>query len=160
MATAVRRDPFRSFHFAVELRGLTLACGFTECSGFGATTEPEVVNEGGMNWTSRQFVGRTKQNNIVLKWGTTSSRELYDWHFDTLNGKVRRLDGSVVLYDEKGTEAARWNFVRGWPTKWDGPPLNASGNEVAVETLEIAHEGLERERPQFIGVLETNPLRI
>ena len=146
MPTATRRDPLRSFHFAVEFEGLTLASGFTECSGFGATTEPEEVNEGGLNAASRKFVGRTKQNNITLKWGTTDSRELYDWHLGVVNGKVRRLNGSIVLYDERGDEAARWNFFRGWPTKWEGPALSATGNEVSVETLEIAHEGLERDR--------------
>jgi phage tail-like protein len=146
MATAQRNDPLRSFHFAVELEGITLAGGFSECSGIAATTEPEEVNEGGLNSASRKFVGRTKHDNLTLKRGLTQSAELYNWFLDAVRGKIQRKSGSIVLYDERGKEAVRWNFVRGWPAKWEGPALNATGNDVAIETLEIAHEGLERER--------------
>ena len=62
-----------------------------------------------------------------------------------MNGKPDRRSGSIVLLDEAGKQVLRWNFVRGWPAKWEGPDLNARANEVAIETLEIAHEGLELE---------------
>ncbi|MEO1614998.1 MAG: phage tail protein [Planctomycetota bacterium] len=141
--TAARVDPLRNFNYAVELDDITQA-GFTECSGFGSTTEPVEYNEGGLNSHSRKFVGRTKQNNIVLKWGTTDSTELYDWYQQTLDGQIERKNGSIILFDNAGEEKARWDFFRAWPTRWDGPALSASGNEVAIETLEIAHEGLTR----------------
>lgn len=146
MPTGQRKDPLRSFHFAVELDGITLAGGFSECTGINATTEPEEINEGGLNSASRKFAGRTKHENLTLKRGMTNSAELYNWHRDAVEGRVKRFDGSIVLYDEKGEEAIRWNFFRGWPAKWEGPALNATGNEVAIETLEIAHEGLQRDR--------------
>ncbi|MDZ7306124.1 MAG: phage tail protein, partial [candidate division KSB1 bacterium] len=99
---------------------------------------------GGVNHASHKFVGRTKQNNITLKWGLTNSRDLYDWYRDVVNGRIRRRTGSIVVLDLEGNETVRWNFRNGWPTKWEGPAFTAKGNEVAIETLEIAHEGLER----------------
>lgn len=138
-----RRDPLLNFNFVLEIDDIRQA-GFTDCSGFGATTEPVEVNEGGLNTASRKFAGRTKQNNITLKWGLTTSRELYDWFRDAVNGKIQRKNGSICVLDLEGNEKVRWNFYRGWPTKWDGPALTAKGNDVAIETLEIAHEGLER----------------
>ncbi len=143
MPTGQRKDPLLNFNFFVELDGITQA-GFMECSGFGATTDPVELNEGGFNSASHKFVGRTKQNNLTLKWGLTDSRELYDWYRDVVNGKIQRKDGSIVVRDTEGKEKARWNFFKAWPTKWDGPDYNAKGNDVAIETLEIAHEGLER----------------
>ncbi|MCI0391855.1 MAG: phage tail protein [Acidobacteria bacterium] len=143
MPTGQRKDPLLNFNFFVELDGITQA-GFMECSGFGATTEPVELNEGGFNSASHKFVGRTKQNNITLKWGLTDSRELYDWYRDVVNGRIQRRSGSIVVLDTEGKEKARWNFYSAWPTKWDGPDYSAKGNEIAIETLEIAHEGLER----------------
>jgi phage tail-like protein len=143
MALAQRKDPFLNFNFIVELDGITQA-GFAEASGFGSTTEPIEVNEGGLNVASHKFVGRTKQNNITLKWGLTDSTELYDWYRDVVNGKIQRKTGSIIMLDLQGNEKIRWNFYNAWPTKWDGPDFSAKGNDVAIETLEIAHEGLER----------------
>ena len=88
--------------------------------------------------------GLTKYSNIVLRRGVTDDRELYDWHRRIVQGDIERKNGSVVLLDRRGQEVARWNFFRAWPSKWDGPDLNAEGSDVAIETLELAHEGVER----------------
>jgi phage tail-like protein len=138
-----RKDPFRNFNFVVEIQGLRQA-GFSECSGFGSTTEPTEIQEGGLNSVVHRLAGRTKQNNITLKWGITDSRDLYDWYRDVVNGQIRRLHGSIVALDLKGQEVARWDFNEAWPTKWDGPDFSARANEIAIETLELAHKGLER----------------
>ncbi len=141
---AQRQDPYRNFNFIVEIDGIKQA-GFTDCSGFGATTDPIEYREGGDNTTVRKMPGVTKYPNIVLKWGLTDSRELYDWYRDIVKGKVARKTGSIVLYDVDGTtEKVRWNFTNAWPTKWDGPDFTAKGNDIAIETLELAHEGIER----------------
>ena len=89
----------------------------------------------------------TKYNNITLKWGLTDSTELYDWYRQVVKGNVQRKNGSVICLDMQGQEAARWNFFNAWPTKWDGADFTSKGNDVAIETLEIAHEGVERARP-------------
>ena len=60
----------------------------------------------------------------------------------TLNGRIFRVDGSIILLNEAREEVMRWKFSRGWPCKWSGLGLNAKTSEVARETLEICHEGL------------------
>jgi phage tail-like protein len=143
MPTGQRKDPFLNFNFVVEMDGIAQA-GFADCSGLTCTTEPVELNEGGLNTASHKFVGRTKQNNLTLKWGLTDSTELYEWYRDVVNGRIQRRSGSIILLDLEGREKARWNFYKAWPTKWDGPTFNAKGNEVVIESLEIAHEGLEQ----------------
>jgi phage tail-like protein len=143
MATAQRIDPYRNFNFLVEIGGITQA-GFSDCSGFGSSTDPIEYREGGENTTVRKLPGMTKNTNITLKWGLTDSTELYDWYREIVNGKVDRRNGSIVVLDLEGKEKLRWNFFQGWPTKWDGPDFSAKGTDVAIETLEIAHEGIER----------------
>jgi len=148
MATGQRVDPFRNFNFLVEIDGITQA-GFMDCSGFGANTDPIEYREGNENpgndpKTMRKLPGMTKYPNITLKWGLTDSKELYEWYRDISKGKVERKNGSIVVLDLDGKEAARWNFFNGWPTKWDGPDFTSKGNDIAIETLEIAHERVER----------------
>jgi phage tail-like protein len=147
MPTGQRVDPYRNFNFLVEIDGITQA-GFQDCSGFGASTDPIEYREGNENpgrdpITVRKLPGMTKYNNITLKWGLTDSTELYDWYRDITKGMDVRKNGSIIVLDTQGRERVRWNFRNGWPTKWDGPDFTSKGNDVAIETLEIAHEGIE-----------------
>ena len=84
-----------------------------------------------------------KYNNIVLKRGWTKDRSLWNWRKKVIDGKTQRAGGAIVLLDEARQPALRWKFREGWPSKWEGPALNGKTSEVAIETLEIAHEGLE-----------------
>ena len=148
MATAKRDDPYRNFNFKVEIDGIVQA-GFMDCSGFGASTDPIEYREGNENpgadpKTMRKLPGMTKYPNITLKWGLTDDRRLYDWYRDISKGKDVRKNGSIVVLDLEGNEKVRWNFRNGWPAKWDGADFTSKGNDIAVETLEIAHEGVER----------------
>ena len=139
-----RIDPYRNYNFALELNYVNLGY-FTDCTGFGASTDPIEYREGGMTFATRKLPGQTKYNNIVLKWGLTNSRELWDWYQAIIAGRIERRNGSIVAYDVDGsTEKVRWNFIQAWPTKWDGPDFSAKGNEIAIETLELAHEGIVR----------------
>ena len=142
MATGDRRDPFRTFNFAVEIDGIQRA-GFRECSGLDAANDSIDYREGTDNLAVKKIPGLVKYSNITLKWGMTDDTELWDWRKRAMTGKVERKNGSIVLLDDTGAEKMRWNFREAWPTKWTGPSFNATGNEVAIETLEIAHEGLE-----------------
>jgi phage tail-like protein len=143
MATGTIKDPYGIYNFLVEIDGITRAA-FQTVTGFDATTDVVEHREGGDNMTTRKLPGLTKHSNIVLKWGMTDDRDLYDWHQRVTQGEVERKNGSIVLLDRKREEVARWNFVRAWPTKWDGPDLDAEKSDVAIETLELAHEGVER----------------
>ena len=143
MATGDIPDPFGNYNFLVEIDGITRAA-FQEVSGFDSTIDVIEHREGGENTTLRKLPGMTKYSNISLKWGITDDMDLYTWHRQTVQGQLERKNGSIVLLGRDGQEVARWNFIRAWPTKYDGPDLNAEGNDVAIETLELAHEGLER----------------
>jgi len=143
MATGVIQDPFNNFNFLVEIEGIARAA-FHECSGFDSTIDVLEHREGGENTTPRKLPGQTKYSNIVLKRGITDDRELYQWHRRAIDGNLERKNGSIVLLDRAGKEVARWNFIRAWPAKWTGPSLSAEGNDVAIEQLDLAHEGIER----------------
>ncbi len=138
-----RVDPFKGFRFRVEIDGIQQA-GFTECSGLGSHVEVVEYREGGDTSTVRKLTGKASYPDIVLKWGSTSSHELYDWHMAAVKGTIQRKNGSVVLCDDTGTEAVRWNFYTAWPSKWDGPSFNAKGNDIAIESLTISCERTER----------------
>jgi phage tail-like protein len=138
-----RVDPYKDFNFLVEIDGIVQA-GFSECSGFGS--EIEIVNyrEGGDARTMRKLPGKITYPDLTLKWGITDSRELYDWHLAAINGQIERKNGSIILLDDAEQEQVRWNFFSAWPSKWDGPDFNAEGTGVAIETLTVSCERIER----------------
>ena len=140
-----RQDPYRQFRFRIEMDGVTQA-GFSECTFADTTTDPVEYREGDEIPTARKLSGLTKYGNITLKWGITDSMEIYNWRqqvIDTGAGSARK-NMSIILIDEAGSDKARWNITRAWPTKYDPPDFSAKGNEVAIETLEIVHEGFKR----------------
>jgi phage tail-like protein len=141
MPVGDRKDPLLSYNFLVEIDGITRA-GFREASGLDSSQDPVEYREGTDAFTSRKLPGMVKYSNISLKWGMTDDLEMLEWRQKTADGKVERRNGSIVLLDGTGAEKVRWNFRDAWPTKWTGPSFNATGNEVAIETLELAHEGL------------------
>jgi len=144
MATGDRNDARRGYNFKLEIDGISRN-GFRECSGLDATTAPVDYREGTEKGNIvRKLTGLNSHSNVTLKWGNTDDHSLWDWHDKAIQGKTERKNGSVILLDEAGEEKQRWNFVNGWPTKWTGPSFNATANEVAIETLEIVHEGLKK----------------
>jgi phage tail-like protein len=138
-----RHDPYKVFKFRVEIDGLTSAA-FSEVSGLDSETVVIEYRTGSERNSVRKLAGLTKYPNIVLKRGITQDVELWNWRKSVIDGNVDRRNGSIVLLDDSGQEQVRWNFSNGWPCKLQGPHLNAHGNDVAIETLEISHEGLER----------------
>ncbi|HSB52639.1 MAG TPA: phage tail protein [Dissulfurispiraceae bacterium] len=140
-----RQDPYRQFRFRVEIDGVAQA-GFSECSFADTTTDPVEYREGDEIPTVRKLSGLTKYGNITLKWGITDSMEIYNWRQQIIDTGAQgaRKNMSIILVDEAGSDKARWNIVRAWPTKYDPPDFSAKGNEVAIETLEIVHEGFKR----------------
>jgi phage tail-like protein len=143
MPDGKRNDPYGQFNFLIEIDGVVKG-GFSEASGLTTDTNMIEYREGAeQQGTTRKLPGLMKYNNIVLKRGWTKDKSLWSWRKKVIDGKTQRNSGSIVLLDEARNEALRWNFREGWPSKWEGPALNAKTSEVAVETLEIAHEGLE-----------------
>lgn len=145
MANGTRNDPYGQFNFQVEIDGVVTA-GFSEVSGLTTDTNIIEYREGSDQiGTVRKLPGLIKYSNIVLKRGYTSSQALWQWRKNVIDGTTVRANGAIILLDESRQAALRWNFSAGWPSKWEGPALNGKTSEVAIETMEIAHEGLELE---------------
>lgn len=142
MPAAKRVDPFRTFNFLVEIDGIAVA-GFSECSGLGAETDVIEYREGSDQQGIRKLPGLQRYSSIVLKRGITGDKSFWQWWKSVRDGQADRRNGSIVLLDAERNEVARWNFFNGWPSKWEGPAFNAKANGVALETVEIVHEGLE-----------------
>ncbi len=135
-------DPYLGCNFAVEIKGL-LAASFSEVSGLAAEVEVEDYREGGVNDYLHRLSGPVRYpSNLLLKRGLVSSSELWKWLEQARQGQPVRHNGSIILFDGGGGEAARWSFCEAHPVRWSGPDLKAGTAEVAIETLELVHRGL------------------
>lgn len=148
MALVRRDDPYAGYNFEVTVNGISddgraVSGSFSEASGVEVTIDPIEYRHGTDDITPRKIPGLKKFTNITLKKGITADLEFWNWILRAMNGQVQRAEGSIVLLDENKQPVMQWNFKRGWPCKWTGPGMNATNNEVAMETLEICHEGLE-----------------
>jgi phage tail-like protein len=137
-----RVDPHGNFNFRVEIENTSVA-SFAECTGLSSQVDVIEYREGG-DPTIRKLPGIRRFGDITLKRGITTSNELQGWHANVLNGVPDRRNGSVILLDDAGQEVVRWNFFNAFPRKWEGPDLRGEGHEVAIETLTLSCEGLER----------------
>jgi phage tail-like protein len=142
MATDTRNDPFRGFNFKVEIDGIG-AASFSEVSGLTAEGDSVDYREGtdAVN-NVRKLVGLRKYAHIMFKRGYVKSDELWQWYARIANGVADRRNGTVTLQNEAHKAVMRWNFENAWINKIEGPSLKASGNEVAIESMELCHEGL------------------
>jgi phage tail-like protein len=140
-----RDDPFRNFRFRVEINGVAEA-HFSEVAIGETTTEAIDYREGTEPTHVRKLPGLTKYGNITLKRGVTDSQVIYQWHKDIMDGKIgeKRKTIALTVIDESGKDRARFVISEAWPTKYDPSDLNAKGNEVFIEVLELVNEGIER----------------
>ena len=141
------KDPLVSAWFGVEFQGQVTGA-FKECTGLGSESEVVEYKASGEKgeYIVKKVPGRMKWNNITLKRGITDAMDMWKWRKVVEEGKIddARKNGSIIMMNQKGEEIARWNFVKAWPSKLSGPTANAGNNEVAIEELEITHEGYER----------------
>ena len=128
--------------FYVEIGGMAQAV-FTEVGGLQMETDVTELEEGGNNGFIHRLPGRTKMGNLTLKRGMAGSNEFFKWYQQIALGKIERRNLSVIMYNPAGEEVTRWDFMNAYPVKWIGPQLTADGTAVAIETLELAHEGLK-----------------
>jgi len=135
--------PHGKFRYKVEIDGLD-AGGFSEVSGFDASIDVMEYREGDMVQTPMKIPGLKKYGNITLKQGLADSIVLYEWIIAGVNGAVERKTITITLLDAEEAPAASWQVINAWPTKYTAPDFNATSSEVAIETLEIAHEGMTR----------------
>lgn len=138
-----RKDPFSGYNFAVEMDGIT-RMGFRNCSGLDSSSAATRYREGtDPTLGSRQLPGMVTFSHISLQRGITDDRALWDWRAQVAAGNPVRHTISIILRDDAGNEKIRWNVKNCWPVKWTGPTFDATSDAVAVEALELAHEGVE-----------------
>jgi phage tail-like protein len=138
--------PLPKFHFSVEWGGKRI--GFTEASGLDAETELIEYRDGASREYSKQKMpGMQKYSNVTLKRGTfVSDNDFFNWWKTTRTlGTPERRDITISLLNENHTPVFVWKVKNAFPTKVQATDLKADGNEVAIETLELAHEGIEME---------------
>ena len=143
---AIQRDnPYPNHNFEVVIVGVSDTIGFSEVDLPSGELEVIEYREGRDAATVRKLPGLVTYPNVTLKRGINGYLELYNWWNSARDGDIRRTDVSIRLLDEQRREVMRWNLSRAWPVKLEAGPLNAQANEVAIETLELAHEGFEIE---------------
>jgi phage tail-like protein len=170
VAPTLRSDPVLNHNFVVSLLdtssvlatvGSALVStlldvavgGFSECQGLEASMKIEEWNEGGNNGTVLKFPGRVSWSNIALKRGVAANSSLWDWFYGFAQGHGKRRDGVIALLNERLVPSNIWYFRRGLPLKYSGPQMNATQNNVAIESIEIAHEGIYQ--LPFIGLISS-----
>jgi phage tail-like protein len=141
------KDPLVSAWYGVEFQGQVQGA-FRECTGLGSQNEVVDYKASGPKgeYVMKKVPGRMTWNPISLKRGITDAMDMWKWRKVVEQGKIdeARKNGSIVMFNQQGQEIARWNFVNAWPSKITGPTANANANEIAIEELEIVHEGYER----------------
>ena len=135
--------PYAKFRYKVEIDGLE-AGGFSEASGFDASIDVIEYREGDMIQTPMKLPGLKKYGNITLKQGVADSMVMYEWMIAGVEGEVERKTMTITILDETETATASWQVINAWPAKYTAPDFNALTSEVAIESIEIAHEGMTR----------------
>jgi phage tail-like protein len=142
MATDRRTDPYRGFNFILELDNVPKGA-FSEVGGLTADGDSVDYREGtDLQPNVRKLAGLRKFVNITLKRGYSQDKSLWQWYQNVLNGIDDRRNVTVVLLNERREAVLRWHAENAWINKIEGPALKASSNDVAMESLELVHEGL------------------
>ena len=136
------REISSSNRFYVQIDNIIQAV-FSEVSGLQIETEVTEYREGGNNGFVHRLPGATRVGNVTLKQGLVASSKLYNWYVQITLGKIDRRNMSIVVYTSAGEETSRWDFINAYPIRWVGPVLSGDSSSALVESLELAHEGLE-----------------
>lgn len=148
MATDEALNPYGNHYFALEIKdggGSTEVAHFVECSGLKSSTTVFEFEEGGLNGRTHKRPGVSRWENITLRYATSASTFMLEWRDKFLQDQFEKrlqFSGSVALKANDGSVVRRWHFTNAWPVTWEGPSLASGASELAIETLEIAHDGL------------------
>ena len=139
-------NPLIAARFKLDVQGIT-GGHFTSCSGFANTSEIVTHQASGdAGAVHQKLPGTLTWSEITLERGMTEDMSLWNWRQQVIDGNIddARKDGSIVMLNAGGEETARWSFTRAWPSAWTGPDVGADNQAVAIESITIAHEGLQR----------------
>ncbi|HEX2086784.1 MAG TPA: phage tail protein [Solirubrobacteraceae bacterium] len=142
------QTPVGNYIFKLNLGGAEAAGYFAEATGL--SSESHVVEHTAADAKGlplpQKFAGQVSWSNITLKRGVDAKAQLWQWRLTILEGQIdaNRKDGQIDVLDWTGAIVVTYKFIRAWPCKYSSPGLNAGGNEILVEELELAHEGFQR----------------
>ena len=138
-------DPLAGYNFLLESGGL-LRAGFSEITGLNSESDVIDYRNGNDDSRNRRLAGLSKGGNVTLKGGVAASpdQDFLNWRRSVETADIQRRDISIILLDEARQEQVRYNLRAAWPAKWVGPDLKAGASEIAIEQLEIAHEGVSQ----------------
>ncbi|NES84907.1 MAG: phage tail protein [Moorea sp. SIO2B7] len=139
----VGHDPYMNYNFAVEIGGVVLG-GFSEVSGLSSTIELESYQEGGLNSYVHKFPKHTTYPNLVLSRGLVNIDLFYMWYEATSQGLIQQLNGTIIVLNSERIPVMWWTFKNAYPVKWEGPQFNASSDNIAVEKIELVHQGISK----------------
>lgn len=146
-------DPLRAYNFRLEFAGQDdIRAHFTSLSGLWGEVEVIPFREAGANSIIHQLPGQTTYGELELRSGLTQSQKLWDWFMDAVNGKVVRRNVSIVMMGtDRSTEKMRWNCEGTWPKRFAVEELDTLAQEVAIESLTLVFESIERVKAQSSG---------
>jgi phage tail-like protein len=138
-----RHDPVPAFRFSVRFDGLPPG-GFSDCTGLMMEAEVQDYREGGVNTHTWKFVTRSKQGNVTLKRGIVDIL-MWGWFLAIMRGAMLFRNATITVQDPSGSDdVLEFQLLQAFPVKWVGPDLNAGANNLAVEAIEFAHQGMIR----------------
>ncbi len=138
-------DPYRAYSFKLIIQNATEG-HFLGCSGLGVRVDPIQYREAGDPDTIRQIPGIKRHSEVTLSYGVTRSRTLFDWMMSTGRGEVDRRNVSICVMASDGTrELTRWNLYDAWPSEWNGAPLDVMKSELAIESVSLCFERMDRD---------------
>lgn len=150
MISYLGHDPYRPYNFLVEVGGVVIG-GFSEVSGLSSEINLESYEEGGVNGFVHQFPKHTTCPNLVFTRGLVNIDLFFIWYKATIEGFIEQKNGTIVLLNSQGIPVLWWTFKNAYPVKWEGPTLNASSDEIAVERIELVHQGISMMRHLKLG---------
>ncbi|MEX2382155.1 MAG: phage tail protein [Opitutales bacterium] len=137
-------DPYRAYNFKLLIQGVTEG-HFTECTGLGLQVKMIKYREAGNNQVVHCVPSQVTYDEVTLRYGLTDSKDLWDWMLAIVKGLSERKNVSILMLDSEGAnEVLRWDLINALPCAWSGAPLQALSHEVAIESLTLAFEQLER----------------
>lgn len=137
-------DPYRSYNFKLIIEGTTEG-HFMECSGLSAKIEQIKYREAGNNQITRKLPGQVEYGDITLKYGLTDSVSIWKWFQAGVQGNVERKNITIQLLNNAGTEVViQWNLINAWISEWKGTTFNAMKNEIAIETISLSFDSLDK----------------
>ncbi len=142
------KDPFRAYNFKLIISENSDA-RFMKCSGMEVKVNTYSYRESGNNQVVRKIPGKVDYAPVVLEYGLCSSTELWDWFMESVKGNVQRKNVTIQLLDANGTDVVMmWDLINAWPSEWKGSELDTMTNSIAIETLVLSYETLDKKPGQ------------